>query len=89
MKMNGIHWPVIFESYRRVLVSSATSIQGPDMNLLSLARGLLAATLLASLVACGGGASDPGPSAEALAANPVAEAGRTGGEPTPSLRCAP
>lgn len=58
------------------------------MNLLALSRGLLTATLLTSLVACGG-ASGPGPSAQAFAMNPVAEAAKTGDVPTPSLRCAP
>ncbi len=60
------------------------------MNFPSIARGLLAATLLASLAACGGGGdADPARSPQALAMNPVASAARSGDVPTPSLRCAP
>lgn len=58
------------------------------MNLLVLARGVLAAVLLASLAACGG-ASDAAPTSRALAMNPEASAANTGDVPTPSLRCAP
>lgn len=58
------------------------------MNLPLLARGLLAAVLLASLAACGGG-SDAPRTPQALAMNPVASAARSGDVPTPSLRCAP
>lgn len=58
------------------------------MNLLLLARGLVAAVLLASLAACGGG-SNVTAAPQALAMNPVASAAKSGDVPTPSLRCAP
>lgn len=60
------------------------------MNHLPPARGLLAALLLASLAACGGGdGSDAASSVQARAINPTAAAATTGDVPTPSLRCAP
>lgn len=59
------------------------------MNTLSLARGLLAAALLVSLAACGGGGATATPSAHVFAVNSVAAAANTGDVPTPSLRCAP
>ncbi len=59
------------------------------MNLPLLARGLLAAMLLANVAACGGGNSVAAATPQALAMNPVASAAKSGDEPTPSLRCAP
>lgn len=60
------------------------------MNLRLLARGLLAAMLLTSVVACGGGVDSAAVAMpQSLAMNPVASAAKTGDVPTPSLRCAP